>query len=201
MTDYIRLLLEEQEDGESGQREEGSWRPKEEGLALPLSDVGEKDAPHPAWREECEPSENQKGPGEMAEDTRRLGETLFAAAGEAPSIGRGSFTEDGPFWQREAETRTEKQGDRGEAPDPLWQLWTARWLEAGSGEGDSRAEPDGLEETARSVSGGPEEYGTSLSELRRLAADRPGRRRRNGPTRPCGPAWPSCPLRPGRPGW
>ena len=36
MTDYIRLLLEEQEDGESGQREEGSWRPKEEGLALPL---------------------------------------------------------------------------------------------------------------------------------------------------------------------
>lgn len=160
MTDYIRLLLEEQEDGESGQREEGSWRPKEEGLALPLSDVGEKDAPHPAWREECEPSENQKGPGEMAEDTRRLGETLFAAAGEAPSIGRGSFTEDGPFWQREAETRTEKQGDRGEVPDPLWQLWTARWLEVGSGEGDSRAEPDGLEETARSVSGGPEEYGT-----------------------------------------
>ena len=160
MTDYIRLLLEEQEDGESGQREEGSWRPKEEGLALPLSDVGETDAPYPAWREEREPSENQKGPGETAEDTQQLGETLFTADGEAPSVGKRDFAEEGPLWQREAGARTEKQGDRGEVQAPLWQPWTARWLETGFGETDGRPEPDGLEETARNAFGGPEENGT-----------------------------------------
>ena len=160
MTDYIRLLLEEQEDGESGPREEESWRPKEEGLALPLSDVGEKEASHPAWREGYERSENQKRPGETAEDTRRTGEAVFAVADGDSPVEKGDFTEENPLWHRETGFRTEEREARGEVPDALRQLWTARWLEVGTEEVSVGAEPDGLDEIVRSASGGSEADGT-----------------------------------------
>ena len=156
MTDYIRLLLEEQEDRESGLREEESWRPKEEGLALPLSDVGEKEASHPAWREGYERSENQKRPGETAEDTRRTGRRSLLWPMGIPLWKKGIFTEENPLWHRETGFRTEEREARGEVPDALRQLWTARWLEVGTEEASVGAEPDGLDEIVRSASGGPE---------------------------------------------
>ena len=81
------------------------------------------------------------------------------ADGDSP-VEKGDFTEENPLWHRETGFRTEEREARGEVPDALRQLWTARWLEVGTEEVSVGAEPDGLDEIVRSASGGPEVDGT-----------------------------------------
>lgn len=147
MTDYIRLLLEEQEDGESRQREEQAWRPEGEGFALPLP-VVEGESALPGGQENAEAFRDWERTGEAQAHTPPVpGGKALSAQEEAPRKGTEG-------------SAAEEERDRETVPDPLWQLWTARWLEADSGETSARAAPDGPEEMDRSASGGPEENGT-----------------------------------------
>lgn len=158
MTDYIRLLLEEQEDGESGSREEESWRAKEEGLALPLPAVGEESA----WSGRDEAgyvtSTRQERHGETEEeDIPSDREGLVAAAGQVLS-GEQESAGEAISQRRATPIRTEEEGEPEGAPSPLWQLWSARWLEADPEGKAGRPLTEVREETARTDSDRPEEY-------------------------------------------
>lgn len=143
MTDYIRLLLEEQEDGARETGGEGTLRSKGEGIALPLPGVAEEKTAFPGGSGEDDQAPERR---EGAREAARPDEAGRAPAEEqeAPPAGAAAVPE-------------EETSPLEEAPDPLWQLWTARWLEADPEGKAGKPRTEVEEETARTGSGGPKE--------------------------------------------
>lgn len=143
MTDYIRLLLEEQEDGAREAGGEETLRSKGEGIALPLPDVVEEKPAFPGGRGEAgQAPKGREGAGEIARSDE-AGRSP-AEEEEAPPAGAAAVSE-------------EEISPLEEAPDPLWQLWTARWLEADPEGKAGKPRTEVREEGAWTGSGGPEE--------------------------------------------